>query len=145
MIQKVSSTNIIAICCNLGGLPYMEIGTWVVVPCECECSRLKGWGVKAATFQPSGVEELHVLLLLLFKSILHHIASYNASKFGACVTKGDVSNESTSRELWSSPLNFSVPIYNKNRNKREKEEIKSNNRRSGKLSPNAEKIGHPKN
>ena len=44
-----------------------------------------------------------LLLLLLFKFILHHIELYNASKFGDCVTKGDVGIESTSKESWSSP------------------------------------------
>ena len=42
-------------------------------------------------------------VLLLFKFVLHHIASYKASKFGSYVTKVDVGNESLSRELWSSP------------------------------------------
>lgn len=31
---------------------------------------------------------------------------HNASKFGACVTNSDEGNESTSSEVWSSPLNF---------------------------------------
>ena len=46
--------------------------------------------------------------MLLFKFMLHHIASYNASKFGACVTKGDVDNEPTSRKSWSSPHQMSI-------------------------------------
>ena len=46
--------------------------------------------------------------MLLLKFMIHHIASYNAFKFGAYVTKGDVGNESTSRESWSSQHQMSI-------------------------------------
>ena len=63
-----------------------------------------GWGVGVGQWQLGAL----FLLLLLLKFILHHIASHNASKFGAYVTKGDVGNESTPMESWSSPQLMSM-------------------------------------
>ena len=56
-----------------------------------------------------------LLLLLLLKFILHHVALYHASNVEAYVTKGDVGNESTSRELRSTP--HLMPIDDKSMKK----------------------------
>ena len=100
------------------------------IPMELETKNRRG--VRRA----AGRTGAGMLLLLLSKFMLHYTASYNASKFGVCVTKVDVGNKLTSKGMCSSPNNLSVPIYNNN--------IKKKNKISGKQSPNAEKIGHPK-